>query len=59
MNEYEYLIEINAIKSLIVKADTQEDADAKAITIITTETIPVTQEDITSIEVVDSYEYDF
>lgn len=59
MNEYEYLIEINAIKSLVVKADTQEDADAKAITIITTETIPVTQEDITSIEVVDSYEYDF
>lgn len=55
MKEYKYVIELCAIKELTVKADSQEEADAQADIITTTQTIPVEQEDITEIYISDSY----
>lgn len=56
MNEYEYIIEVYALKSLRVKADDMEKADEIVNTVITTQTIPVTQEDIVGVSIMDTYE---
>ena len=56
MNEYEYLIEIYAVKALRIKANNVEEADRQADLITSTETIPVTQEDIVEIKITDVYE---
>lgn len=53
MNEYEYTIEIYAVKSLRVKANTEEEADRTADLITTTETIPLKQDDIIEIMITD------
>ena len=53
MNEYEYTIEIYAVKSLRVKANTEEEADRIADLITTTETIPLKQDDIIEIMITD------
>ena len=56
MNEYEYTIELYAVKTLRVKANNDEEADKQADLITTTETIPVTQDDIVEIKITDVYE---
>ena len=55
MNEYEFQVEIYAVKSLRVKANTFDEADKKADLIVSSETIPVTQEDIVQIYISDAY----
>ncbi len=56
MNEYEYTVELYAVKTLRVKANNNEEADKQADLITTTETIPVTQDDIIEIRITDVYE---
>ena len=56
MNEYEYTVELYAVKTLRVKANNDEEADRQADLITTTETIPVTQDDIVEIKITDVYE---
>lgn len=56
MKEYEYFVELYATKSLRVKAESEEEADEKADLILSTETIPVKQDDIISIHISDTYE---
>ena len=56
MNEYEFIVELYAVKALRVKANTEEEADMQADLITTTETIPVTQDDIVEIRITDVYE---
>lgn len=56
MKEYEYTVELYAVKTLRVKANNDEEADRQADLITTTETIPVTQEDIVEIKITDVYE---
>jgi len=53
MKEYEYIVEIYAIKTLHVRADDDGEADLQADLITTTETIPVTQDDIVRLEITD------
>ena len=55
MEEYEYTVEIYAVKTLRIRADSGEKADEQADLIITTETIPVTQDDIVDISVKSAY----
>lgn len=58
MKEYEYIVEIYAEKTLHIKANSEEEADRQADLITTTETIPVTQDDIVEIRITDAYEYE-
>lgn len=56
MKEYEFMVEIYALKALRVKANSEEEADRQADLITTTETIPVTQNDIIDLKITDVYE---
>jgi hypothetical protein len=51
--KYKYLVEIEAIKELVVEADSREEADIQADLITSTETIPINQEDIIDIRISD------
>lgn len=53
---YEFIVELYAVKALRVKANTEEEADMQADLITTTETIPVTQDDIVELKITDVYE---
>lgn len=55
MEEYEYTVEIYAVKTLRIRADSEEKADEQADLITTTETIPVTQDDIVDISITNAY----
>ena len=48
--KYVYIVEIKAVKELVIEADSSEEADAQADLITSTETIPVEQDDIIDIE---------
>lgn len=53
--KYVYYVEITASKELVIEANSQEEADRQADLIATTETIPVTQEDIIDINISEGY----
>lgn len=55
MKEYKFIVELSAVKELTVRADSQEEADQQADLIVTTQTIPVEQDDIVEIMISDSY----
>lgn len=59
MKEYEFIVELHAVKSLHIKAKSEEEANRQADLITSTETIPVTQEDIIDIMITDAYEYGY
>ena len=56
MKEFVYVIEIQAVKELVVKAETQKEADDICDTVMMTQDIPVRQDEITSLYVSDEYE---
>ena len=59
MKDYDFVVEIYAIKTLHIKANNDEEANRQADLITSTETIPVTQEDIVNIMISDAYDYGY
>lgn len=55
MLEYKYIVEIQAVKELTVRANSQDEADKQADMITSTQTIPIEQEDIVDILVSEAY----
>ena len=53
--KYVYIVEIQAVKELVIEADSQKEADAQADLITSTETIPVYQDDIVDICISEGY----
>ena len=56
MKEYHYVVEISAVKELIVQAESQEEADMTADLVTSSTTIPVRQDDILEIHLYDETE---
>lgn len=55
MMKYVYIVEIQAVKELVIEADSQEEADTQADLITSTEAIPVYQDDIVDICISEGY----